>query len=150
LGYEAQVVPFIRDMPEALAKAHLVVGRAGAGAVSELCAVGRPSILVPYPFASGDHQYHNAAALARANAAVCVRNEQATTERLAEELRVLVEAPQKLRGMAAAAKAIGRPEASEVIAQDLLQLGNVDLSEARDVDELDLEGQVSVTPSEVH
>ncbi|MCH2109613.1 MAG: UDP-N-acetylglucosamine--N-acetylmuramyl-(pentapeptide) pyrophosphoryl-undecaprenol N-acetylglucosamine transferase, partial [Polyangiaceae bacterium] len=63
-GYQsAEIVPFIEDMPRALENADLVVGRAGAGAVSEILAVGRPSLLIPYPFASGDHQRLNAQTL---------------------------------------------------------------------------------------
>ncbi len=72
LQERATVVPFIVDMPAALAAADLVVGRSGASAVSEICAVGRPSVLIPYPYASGDHQRVNAESLVRANAALCL------------------------------------------------------------------------------
>jgi UDP-N-acetylglucosamine--N-acetylmuramyl-(pentapeptide) pyrophosphoryl-undecaprenol N-acetylglucosamine transferase len=150
LGFDADVVPFIANMPGALADAQLVIGRAGAGAVSEMCAVGRPGILVPYPHASGDHQQSNARALAASGAAVCVPSAQATVERLHAELRRLLEAPDQLVSMAGAAQALGHAEAAEVIAQDLLQLGNV---EARPGDEDgDAEGsdQPVVAPSEVH
>ncbi|HEV8550089.1 MAG TPA: UDP-N-acetylglucosamine--N-acetylmuramyl-(pentapeptide) pyrophosphoryl-undecaprenol N-acetylglucosamine transferase, partial [Polyangiaceae bacterium] len=78
LGETVRVVPFIDAMPAALAAAELVVGRAGAGALSEMCAVGRPGLLVPYPFAADDHQRKNAEALAAAGAAVCVPNAEAT------------------------------------------------------------------------
>src|SRR6187402_2533632 len=66
---EVQVVPFIQDMPAAIAAADLVVSRSGPGAVSEICAIGRASLLVPYPFAAGDHQTKNAMALEAAGAA---------------------------------------------------------------------------------
>src|SRR5690606_4628603 len=60
LSAAAEVVPFIDDMARALASADLVIARAGASTLAELCAVGRPAILVPYPFAADDHQLKNA------------------------------------------------------------------------------------------
>src|SRR6185369_1283509 len=83
LAERVRVVPFIDDMPAALTSSELVVGRAGAGALSEMCAVGRPGLLVPYPFAADDHQRVNAEALVQAGAAICVLNAEATPERLA-------------------------------------------------------------------
>jgi UDP-N-acetylglucosamine--N-acetylmuramyl-(pentapeptide) pyrophosphoryl-undecaprenol N-acetylglucosamine transferase len=119
------VTPFIRDMAQALARADLVVGRAGAGAVSEICAVGRPSLLIPYPFASGDHQYTNAASLERAGAAVCIRSAEATVERLTLELDALGQDSGRLLEMAQAAEALGHPEAAETVALDLLELAGI-------------------------
>jgi UDP-N-acetylglucosamine--N-acetylmuramyl-(pentapeptide) pyrophosphoryl-undecaprenol N-acetylglucosamine transferase len=126
----ARVVPFIDDMQHELASADLVIGRAGAGAVAEICAVGRPSILVPYPFA-GDHQRHNAESLVRVGAAVCVlANDAASTstasgleERIAAEIERLTADPAVLPAMAEAARELGRPDAASVIARDLLRLG---------------------------
>jgi UDP-N-acetylglucosamine--N-acetylmuramyl-(pentapeptide) pyrophosphoryl-undecaprenol N-acetylglucosamine transferase len=120
----ARVVPFIEDMPRALAEADLVIGRAGASAVAEICAVGRPSVLVPYPFA-GDHQRYNAESLARAGAAVCVLAGDATVERLVAELERLALDPTTLPRMADAARGLGRPDAAEVIARDLVALAGV-------------------------
>ena len=80
LADHVQVEPFIEDMAEALSEADLVVGRAGAGAVSEICAVGRASLLIPYPFA-GDHQRFNAHSLERRGAALTVLSNDATPER---------------------------------------------------------------------
>lgn len=126
LGIEdrVEVVQFIDDMPEALARAELVVGRSGASAVSEICAVGRPSLLVPYPHASGDHQRKNAASLERDGAAVCVGAEAATPERLAAEIDRLAEGS-RLEAMAAVARGRGRPEAARTIAHDLLVLAGL-------------------------
>jgi UDP-N-acetylglucosamine--N-acetylmuramyl-(pentapeptide) pyrophosphoryl-undecaprenol N-acetylglucosamine transferase len=121
MAERAQVKPFIIDMPGAIAGADIVVGRAGAGAVSEICAVGRPSLLVPYPFA-GDHQKLNADSLAREGAALWLPSSEATPERLAQELRSLFSDPAKLVAMAANARRIGRPNAARVIAEDLLSL----------------------------
>ncbi|HEY2405627.1 MAG TPA: undecaprenyldiphospho-muramoylpentapeptide beta-N-acetylglucosaminyltransferase [Polyangiaceae bacterium] len=125
LRLEAEVVPFIDDMPAALASADLVIGRAGASAVSEICAVGRPSLLIPYPFAAGDHQQVNARALQRAGAAVCVASADATAERLCQELERLLPDAALRAQMAGAARALGRPMAARTIALDLLALASL-------------------------
>jgi UDP-N-acetylglucosamine--N-acetylmuramyl-(pentapeptide) pyrophosphoryl-undecaprenol N-acetylglucosamine transferase len=127
LGLEAraEVVPFIANMPAALAAADLVIGRAGASAVSEICAVGRPSLLIPYPFASGDHQRVNAESLVRAGAAVCLLSSEATPERIAAEISRLFADFARLSRMAQQATKLGRPEAAHAIALDLLGLAGL-------------------------
>lgn len=116
------VVTFIDDVAGALAAADLVVERAGASAVAELCAVGRPALLIPYPFAADDHQRHNAESLERAGAARCIVQAQASAERLAVEL-VRVARDHDLRAaMAARAAQRGRPDAARAVATDLLEL----------------------------
>ena len=89
------MVPFIADMPAAFAEADLVVCRSGAGAVSELAAAGKPSILVPFPFAADDHQTRNAEALERGGAARLVRDAEMNGEKLfaagAELARLIAE-----------------------------------------------------------
>jgi UDP-N-acetylglucosamine--N-acetylmuramyl-(pentapeptide) pyrophosphoryl-undecaprenol N-acetylglucosamine transferase len=124
LAERAQVQPFIDDMPRALADADLVIGRAGASAVAEICAVGRPSLLVPYPFA-GDHQKGNADSIAREGASLWLPSDEATPERLARELGALFGDPPRLIAMADAARRLGRPRAAHAIAQDLLALAGV-------------------------
>ncbi|HET7538987.1 MAG TPA: undecaprenyldiphospho-muramoylpentapeptide beta-N-acetylglucosaminyltransferase [Polyangiaceae bacterium] len=133
LGLEAraQVLPFIADMPRALADADLVIARSGASAVSEICAVGRPSLLVPYPFASGDHQRVNAESLVRAGAALCLPATEASAERLAREITELFDHSQRLCSMAERATALGRPAAARVIAEDFLGLAGMASSERR-------------------
>jgi UDP-N-acetylglucosamine--N-acetylmuramyl-(pentapeptide) pyrophosphoryl-undecaprenol N-acetylglucosamine transferase len=125
LSDRAQVVPFISDMPAALAAADLVIGRSGAGSVSEICAVGRPSLLVPYPFASGDHQRVNAESLVRAGAARCLAFGDASAERIASEVTALLGDPARLRRMAERAAELGRPEAAQAVALDLLGLSGL-------------------------
>jgi UDP-N-acetylglucosamine--N-acetylmuramyl-(pentapeptide) pyrophosphoryl-undecaprenol N-acetylglucosamine transferase len=127
LGLEsrAQVVPFIADMPAALAAADLVIARSGASAVSEICAVGRPSLLIPYPFASGDHQRINAESLVRAGAALCLPSAEATPERIAAEIAALFSDYARLSRMAQRATKLGRPEAAHAIALDLLGLAGL-------------------------
>jgi UDP-N-acetylglucosamine--N-acetylmuramyl-(pentapeptide) pyrophosphoryl-undecaprenol N-acetylglucosamine transferase len=123
-GDRARVTPFIDDMPAALGAADLVIGRAGAGAVGEICAVGRPSLLVPYPFA-GDHQKVNADCIAKEGASLWIPSAEATPERLATELRTLMNDPSRLVTMAEAARRLGRPHAAQAIAKDLLNLAGV-------------------------
>lgn len=133
LGLEARarVVSFITDMPQALADADLVIARSGASAVSEICAVGRPSLLVPYPFASGDHQRVNAESLVRAGAALCLTSTEATPERISSEIAALVADASLLLHMAERARALGRPDAARAIAVDFLGLAGVEPSERR-------------------
>jgi UDP-N-acetylglucosamine--N-acetylmuramyl-(pentapeptide) pyrophosphoryl-undecaprenol N-acetylglucosamine transferase len=121
----ARVEAFIDDMPNALARADLVIGRAGAGAVSEICAVGRPSILVPYPYAAGDHQAKNADALVREGAAIRVKDRLASPDTVAKALAALIGDRPLLAKMAAAAKNAGRPDAAQTVARDLLELAGL-------------------------
>ncbi|MEI7874497.1 MAG: undecaprenyldiphospho-muramoylpentapeptide beta-N-acetylglucosaminyltransferase [Alphaproteobacteria bacterium] len=115
-GIVAELAPFFADMPQRLAGAHLVIARSGASTVAELAAVGRPSILVPYPFHTDQHQVVNARALEAAGAAVLMHHATFTAETLSGHLRALFEAPQRLVDMAAAAHAAGRPDAAARLA----------------------------------
>ena len=114
-----EVTQFLEDMPGAFAAADLVICRAGAGAVAELAAAGKPAILVPYPFAADDHQAGNAEAFARKGAARMVRDTECTPERLRAEITALRE-PGVLERMGAAAGALARTGAAERAA-DLLE-----------------------------
>ena len=125
LAERAQVVPFISDMPAALAAADLVIGRSGASAVSEICAIGRPSVLIPYPHASGDHQRVNAESLVRGGAALCLSVAEASPARIAAEIIALLNEPMRMSEMAEHAAALGRPEAAHAIALDLLGLAGL-------------------------
>lgn len=125
----AEVVSFIADMPGALEQADLVISRSGASAVSEICAVGRPAILVPYPFAAGDHQRRNALALQRLGAGLCLEAGELASTRLAALIDRLAEDPGQLAAMAEQARAFGRPQAAEAIAKDLLDLAGLRATE---------------------
>jgi UDP-N-acetylglucosamine--N-acetylmuramyl-(pentapeptide) pyrophosphoryl-undecaprenol N-acetylglucosamine transferase len=122
LGDLVEVVPFLEDMPARIAAADVVVGRAGAGALSEICAIGRAAIYVPYPFAAADHQRLNAEALAEAGAAVSVVQREASAERLAQELLSLLLSPDRRAAMADAARAQGAGDAAAKVAADLLSI----------------------------
>ncbi|MCK6535161.1 MAG: undecaprenyldiphospho-muramoylpentapeptide beta-N-acetylglucosaminyltransferase [Polyangiaceae bacterium] len=128
--FDWEVVPFIQDVPAALGAANLVISRAGASAVSEIAAVGRPALFVPYPYAAGDHQRHNAETLARAGAAVSIAAQGATVETIAAEVERLATEPGLLEQMAAAAEQWGKPHAAAEIARDLLRLAGLALEAA--------------------
>jgi UDP-N-acetylglucosamine--N-acetylmuramyl-(pentapeptide) pyrophosphoryl-undecaprenol N-acetylglucosamine transferase len=112
----AELAPFFADLPQRLAGAHLVIGRSGASTVAELAAIGRPSILIPYPHAADDHQTANARAFEAAGACLVIPHADFTAPALAGHLRALFEAPQRLADMAAAAHAAGRPDAAARLA----------------------------------
>ena len=115
-GWEdCEVVPFINDMAQAYARAHLVLCRAGATTISELTACGRPSVLIPFPYAAGDHQSVNANALAEKGAALMLSQEDLTSERLATLLSETLFERNLLLSMSGAAKSLGRPGAAEQI-----------------------------------
>lgn len=112
-GASGEVESFIDDMPAAYRSTHLVVSRSGAGAVSEVAAAGRPSVLVPFPFAADDHQRHNAEAMVRAGAAKTVADSEMTGRRLFEFIERMRHAPERLEQMSRAARAMARPGAAE-------------------------------------
>ncbi len=119
------VVPFLDDIATELARADLVVARAGAVTVAEIAAVGRPAILVPFPHAADDHQFKNAQALADVGGAICIRQEAADDLRLATEIVHLWKDEAARLRMADASRAHGRPTASYDIARDLLDLAGI-------------------------
>ncbi|HEX9294216.1 MAG TPA: undecaprenyldiphospho-muramoylpentapeptide beta-N-acetylglucosaminyltransferase [Polyangiaceae bacterium] len=121
----ASVVPFLDDVATELARADLVIQRAGASSLAELCAIGRPSILIPFPFAADDHQQKNAEALAFSGAAIVVSQADATVDRLAGQVVSLAKDERRRMDMAAAAQAQGRPDAARTVARDLLALAGL-------------------------
>jgi UDP-N-acetylglucosamine--N-acetylmuramyl-(pentapeptide) pyrophosphoryl-undecaprenol N-acetylglucosamine transferase len=122
---QARVVPFLDDVAAEMARADVVVARSGAGTVAEVAAVGRPALLVPFPFAADDHQAQNAEALERAGGAVCVRQERADALRIAGELSSLLGDTARLVRMSAASRAFGKPDAATDIAKDLCELAGI-------------------------
>ncbi len=111
-GVAGEVVPFLADMPRAFAEADLVVSRSGMGAVSELAAAGKPSILVPFPAASDEHQLKNAQAMERAGAAGIVPDKDMTGARLVAEVMRMASTPESLETMGASARAFAKPGAA--------------------------------------
>ena len=118
-GIEGEVTPFISDMPAAFANADLVVCRSGAGAVSELAAAAKPSILIPFPFAADDHQTQNAQAMERAGASKLLRESELSGQSLADAI-VSLAATATLPTMAEKARGLGKPGAA-ARAADILE-----------------------------
>jgi UDP-N-acetylglucosamine--N-acetylmuramyl-(pentapeptide) pyrophosphoryl-undecaprenol N-acetylglucosamine transferase len=118
----AEVAAFFPDLPERIASAHLVVARAGASTVAELAAIGRPAILVPLPHALDQDQLANAGTLEAAGGAIRLRQEAFTPERLAAKITSLARAPERLRAMAAAARAEGALDAADRLADLVMKV----------------------------
>ena len=107
----AQVAPFFKALPEEMAKAHVVIGRAGASTVAELTVIGRPAILVPLPHALDNDQLLNARRLEAAEAGWCLEQKSITTETLKAAILQLISDSDLLTRVAANAKRLGRADA---------------------------------------
>jgi UDP-N-acetylglucosamine--N-acetylmuramyl-(pentapeptide) pyrophosphoryl-undecaprenol N-acetylglucosamine transferase len=116
LKINAELAPFFTDLPARIAANHLVISRSGAGTVAELAAIGRPSILVPLPGAIDQDQFANAGVLSQTNAALRIVQTDFTPDRVASEISALAAEPARLASMAAAARAAGRLDAAERLA----------------------------------
>jgi UDP-N-acetylglucosamine--N-acetylmuramyl-(pentapeptide) pyrophosphoryl-undecaprenol N-acetylglucosamine transferase len=110
-----EALPFIHHMARELARADLILSRAGATTVAELTAAGKPAILVPLPTAADDHQRKNAAALEHQGAARCIIQSELTPERLAEEISRLIENPSTLAAMSEASRRLAHADAAQKI-----------------------------------
>jgi UDP-N-acetylglucosamine--N-acetylmuramyl-(pentapeptide) pyrophosphoryl-undecaprenol N-acetylglucosamine transferase len=112
----AELAPFFNDMPARMAKSHLVIGRSGAGTVSELMVIGRPAILIPLPHALDDNQTPNADVLVDAGAGWRVAQKDLTPQLLSQMLTAAFSAPADLAKRAAAAHALAKPDAASRLA----------------------------------
>jgi UDP-N-acetylglucosamine--N-acetylmuramyl-(pentapeptide) pyrophosphoryl-undecaprenol N-acetylglucosamine transferase len=115
-GAKAELAPFFNDLPARMAKAHLVIGRSGAGTVAELMVIGRPAILIPLPHALDDNQTPNADALADAGGGWRVKQSELTPQTLAVMLQKAFASPEDLAKRAAAAHAQAKPDAAQRLA----------------------------------
>jgi UDP-N-acetylglucosamine--N-acetylmuramyl-(pentapeptide) pyrophosphoryl-undecaprenol N-acetylglucosamine transferase len=120
---KAELAAFFNDLPQRMANAHLVIARSGASTLAELCVIGRPSILIPYPFATDDHQTANAKVLEQAGAAWRIQQDDLSADRLAHLLVHVFADPDNLARHAAAAKALARVDAAERLADLVETLG---------------------------
>src|SRR5215472_12615249 len=125
LKINAELAPFFADLPARLASNHLVVSRSGAGTVAELAAIGRPSILVPLPGAIDQDQFANAGVLSDANGALRIAQADFTPDRLASEISALAAEPARLAAMAASARAVGRLDAAERLADLVIKVAGI-------------------------
>ncbi|UCC66370.1 MAG: undecaprenyldiphospho-muramoylpentapeptide beta-N-acetylglucosaminyltransferase [Deltaproteobacteria bacterium] len=121
-GLKASVHPFIDEMADCYRNAHLVVCRAGATTLAEICAWGRACLLIPYPYATDDHQRKNAQVLVKEGAGRMIQEEDLAGERLAQEILALYHSRRELEEIERRAAALGRPEAAALIVDECYQL----------------------------
>lgn len=121
-GIDADVREFIDRMGPAYRWADLVVCRSGASSLAEITALGKPAILIPYPYAIGDHQARNAGVLESKGAARVIADERLKNGALVKEILAMVESPELLDTMARKSRTLGRPEAARTIAGELLKM----------------------------
>ena len=121
-GFNAIVRPFFEEIDLVYREADIVVARSGATTISEICAVGIPAILIPYPFAAGDHQRINAKRLERDGAALVIEPERLKGDTLADAILRLLKDREGRRRMAERARALSRPEAAKVIVDICYQM----------------------------
>nr|WP_315474209.1 undecaprenyldiphospho-muramoylpentapeptide beta-N-acetylglucosaminyltransferase [uncultured Sandarakinorhabdus sp.] len=122
-GIEPTIAAYFPDLPAEMASSHIVIARSGASTVAELAVMGRPSILVPLPIATDDHQADNAAALVASGGAQMIRQQDFTPEQLAEALTGWLTDRKGLAEAAAAARAAGHPEAAIRLANLVIATG---------------------------
>ena len=115
-GIAADVQPFFTDVPRRMTEAQLVISRSGASSVADISVIGRPSILIPYAAATGDHQTANARALVEGGAAILIPESQLSIETVAEQILAVLDNPEGASQMARAAMRVGKPEAAQSLA----------------------------------
>lgn len=132
-GFKGTVAPFIYEMAEAYAVSDLVISRAGATTLAELMAVGRPAILIPYPFAAARHQEENARKLVDMGAARMIMDSDLNGEVLSEEIKALFGNPELRINMEKASRSLGRPEAARHIVDIMMSIIKQALINRREV-----------------
>ena len=121
-GIEARAAAFFDDMPRLFSEADLVVCRAGASVIAELCAAGKPAVLVPFPFAADDHQQANAAEVADAGGALLCEDSEWTGERMVREIGALSADPSRLQRMSRALAQLSPRGAAEDVADAVAEV----------------------------
>ena len=116
-----ECLDFLSDMPDRYAQADLVISRAGASSISELCLLGKPCILVPSPNVAEDHQTHNAMALVRKDAAVLVKDAEAKDKLVATALQLLAD-DRRLQTLHTNILTLAQPDSARRIAEEVLKL----------------------------
>lgn len=134
-GLDADVQPFFHDVPARMSEAQLVISRSGASSVADIAVIGRPSILIPYPHATGDHQMANAQALVDAGAAIRIPETKLTIETLTEAIQAVLSNEQGAIRMVQAALRVGKPEAADHLAALVEELAGITTNDEGTVDE---------------
>ncbi|MDA3859191.1 MAG: UDP-N-acetylglucosamine--N-acetylmuramyl-(pentapeptide) pyrophosphoryl-undecaprenol N-acetylglucosamine transferase [Roseovarius sp.] len=119
-GIDADVQPFFRDVPRRMSEAQLVISRAGASSVADISVIGRPSILIPYAAATGDHQQANARGLTAVGAAILIPEKRLEVATLSEQIAAVLSNPQGALMMSQAALGCAQPDAPQHLA-DLVE-----------------------------
>lgn len=122
-GIQADVAPFFSNIAELISQAHLVISRSGASSVADISAIGRPSILIPFAAATGDHQTANARGLVDADAAILTPENALDPGSLSEKIMTVLTAPGAAERMAQNAARHGRPDAAQRLADLIEKLG---------------------------
>ncbi|WP_377189990.1 UDP-N-acetylglucosamine--N-acetylmuramyl-(pentapeptide) pyrophosphoryl-undecaprenol N-acetylglucosamine transferase [Ruegeria meonggei] len=112
-GIRAEVQPFFQDVPRRMSDAQLVISRSGASSVADISVIGRPSILVPFAAAAGDHQTANARGLVQAGGSVMIPENLLDVSALTEQITAVLTNPEAAQKMAHAALSTGAPDATE-------------------------------------
>jgi UDP-N-acetylglucosamine--N-acetylmuramyl-(pentapeptide) pyrophosphoryl-undecaprenol N-acetylglucosamine transferase len=115
-GIDADVQPFFHDVPRRMSEAQLVISRSGASSLADISVIGRPSILIPFAAAAGDHQVANARGLVEAEAAVTIREDAAYPDTLSEFIHTILSNGPAAMTMANRALSLGKPEAAQALA----------------------------------
>lgn len=112
-GILADVQPFFHDVPRRMSEAQLVISRSGASSVADISVIGRPSILIPFAAAAGDHQTANARGLVQAGGAIMIPENALDVSSLTEQMTTVLTNPEAAQKMAHAALSVGAPDATE-------------------------------------
>jgi UDP-N-acetylglucosamine--N-acetylmuramyl-(pentapeptide) pyrophosphoryl-undecaprenol N-acetylglucosamine transferase len=123
LHIPAELLTYIEDMPDKLADAHLIIGRAGASTIAELTAAGRPAILIPFPSATDDHQTANAREMTAAGGARTIQQDNFTPAVLARQIEAMAADPIAINNAASRALSVGRPHAARDLADLVERVG---------------------------
>lgn len=115
-GIAAEVQTFFDDVPKRMSEAQLVIARSGASTVADVSIIGRPSVLIPYAAAAGDHQTANARGLVEANAAIMIPESQFSAESLREQIEAVLTNPDAALMMSQAALSVSKPQAAQELA----------------------------------
>ncbi len=122
MGIGVKAGAFFYDMPDLQKTADLIICRAGAGTIAEISASGKPSILIPYPYAANDHQFYNACYMAERGAAWVLKDHELTGEKLKRKIEFAADNPQILASMSEAAKKLSLPNADRNIALKCIEM----------------------------
>jgi len=122
-GIRADVQPFFQDVPRRMGEAQLVISRAGASSIADISVIGRPSVLIPFAAATGDHQTANARGLVAAQAAILIPESLLESDTLSGHIAAILENPDAAVKMAHCALDQGRPDATDALVNLVDQLG---------------------------